>query len=212
MYHQSLEKLKNINCFIDETVVIEEESKILFNSVLLGDTKIKKGAIIGPNSVIINSVIGENSIIISSWICDSVVGDNCSIGPYANLRKDNFLFDSIRIGNFVELKNSVIKSHTKASHLAYIGDCSIGQNCNFGCGSITVNYDGKKKYHTEIGDNAFIGCNANLVAPVKIEDGSFIACGSTITKDVPKNSLSIARSHQINKIDYLAKDENKCAE
>ena len=208
MYLKELDKLQYLNCFIEEGVIIEEGAKILYNTIILGKSKIEKGAVVGPNSVGVNSVIGTESKVLSSWVIDSVVGKNCNIGPYANLRKDNYLLDDIRIGNFVELKNSVIKSNSKASHLAYIGDSNIGSNCNFGCGSITVNYDGKNKYKTEIGDNAFIGCNTNLVAPVKIDDNSFIACGSTITKDVPKNSLSIARSHQINKIDYLLKKDN----
>lgn len=208
MYLKELDKLQYLNCFIEEGVVIEEDTKILYNTIILGKSKIEKGAIVGPNSVIINSVIGTDSKVLSSWVVDSVIGKNCNIGPYANLRKDNYLLDDIRIGNFVELKNSVIKSNSKASHLAYIGDSNVGCNCNFGCGSITVNYDGKHKYRTDIGDNTFIGCNTNLVAPVKIEDNSFIACGSTITKDVPKNSLSIARSYQINKVDYLLKKDN----
>ena len=208
MYLKELDKLQYLNCFIEEGVIVEEGAKILYNTIILGKSKVEKGAVIGPNSVIINSVIGSHSKVLSSWLVDSVIGKNCTIGPYANLRKDNYLLDDIRIGNFVELKNSVIKSNSKASHLAYIGDSNVGCNCNFGCGSITVNYDGKNKFKTEIGDNAFIGCNTNLVAPVKIDDNSFIACGSTITKDVPKNSLSIARSHQINKIDYLLKKDN----
>ena len=96
-----------------------------------------------------------------------------------------------------------LDDRTKASHLAYIGDSDVGKDCNFGCGSITVNYDGVNKHKTTIGDNAFIGCNTNLVAPVTIHSNSFIACGSTITSDVPENTLAIARSRQLNKIDYL---------
>lgn len=207
MYQKELLKTMNRNVYIDENVILEEGAIILQNSIVLGESKISKGAIIGPNSVIINSVIGPNTYVLSSWVVDTVVGASCTIGPYANLRKENFLFDNIRIGNFVEVKNAIIKTNSKASHLSYIGDSVIGNNCNFGCGSITVNYDGKTKHQTTIGDNVFVGCNSNLVAPIKIDDNSFIACGSTITKNVPKNSLSIARSYQINKDGYLIKQK-----
>ena len=130
------------------------------------------------------------------------IGANCKIGPFAHLRDNSVIKADCRIGNFVEVKKSKIGDKSKASHLAYIGDSEIGFDCNFGCGSITVNYDGINKHKTTIGDNVFIGCNTNLVAPVTIHNNSFIACGSTITSDVPENTLAIARSRQLNKIDY----------
>jgi bifunctional UDP-N-acetylglucosamine pyrophosphorylase/glucosamine-1-phosphate N-acetyltransferase len=111
----------------------------------------------------------------------------------------------VKIGNFVEVKKSTIGDESKVSHLSYIGDAEVGKNVNIGCGSITVNYDGKNKYKTIIEDNVFVGCNSNLVAPVTLRSGSFIAAGSTITKEVPQDSLAIARARQENKIDYAKK-------
>ena len=152
--------------------------------------------------MIVDSIIYEGAEILNSIVLNSSVGKNTTVGPFAHLREETVIKDSCRIGNFVEVKKSKIGDKSKASHLAYIGDSEIGLNCNFGCGSITVNYDGINKHKTVIGDNVFIGCNTNLVAPVKIYNQSFIACGSTITSDVPENTLAIARSRQLNKIDY----------
>ena len=197
--------LKYKNVIIDEKALIEPGAIILANSIILGNSKIEKNAIIGPNSVIIDSIIGENATIINSYISESYIGKNTTVGPFANIKKNTIIGDNCRIGNYVEVKNSKIKSNTKAAHLAYIGDSEIGFRCNFGCGSITVNYDGKNKHKTIIGDDVFVGSNSNLVAPITIEDNSFIACGSTITLDVPQNTLSIARSRQINKTNYLKK-------
>lgn len=200
--------LKNKNVIIDANCKIHSEAIILVNSVILGNSKIGKNAVIGPNSVIIDSEIGENTQVLSSYVTNSVIGNNTTVGPFASVKKNSVIGEMCRIGNFVEIKNSKIKANTKAAHLAYIGDSEIGYDCNFGCGSITVNYDGKNKYKTIIGDNVFVGSNSNLVAPLTISDNSFIACGSTITSDVPKNTLSIARSRQINKTNYFLKDTN----
>lgn len=196
------EMLKNKNVYIDKNSCVSEDAVILFNSVILGNSIIEKNAIIGPNSIIVDSVIEENVQIINSFVSESKIGKSTTVGPYANIKNNTIVEEFCRIGNFVEIKNSTIKSKTKAAHLAYIGDSYIGYRCNFGCGSITVNYDGKNKYKTNIGNDVFIGSNSNLVAPINIEDNSFIACGSTITNNVPKNTLSIARSRQINKTNY----------
>jgi bifunctional UDP-N-acetylglucosamine pyrophosphorylase/glucosamine-1-phosphate N-acetyltransferase len=198
--------LKNKNIIIDSNSIIDKDAVILANSIILGNSRIEKNAIIGPNSIIIDSIINENSYILNSYVVDSVIGLNTTVGPFANIKKNTTIGDKCRIGNYVEIKNSSIKNYTKAAHLAYIGDSEIGERCNFGCGSITVNYDGKNKYKTIVGNDVFIGSNSNLVAPIKLEDNSFIACGSTITSDVPKNTLSIARSRQINKTNYFNKD------
>jgi len=141
-------------------------------------------------------------IVKHSLVFDSEVNENSTIGPFAHLRNQAIIGPNNRIGNFVEVKNSNTGFNTKAAHLAYIGDTQTGENVNFGCGSITVNYDGVKKHKTIIGDDVFIGCNTNLVAPISIGDNVFIAAGSTVTKDVPKGALAIARNRQINKADY----------
>lgn len=196
------DELKNINVFISSDSVVSDKAKILFNSVILGKCEIKDDVIIGPNSIIVDSIIGKGSSVLNSFITNCIIGERSTVGPYAHLREMTNIGSDCRIGNFVEIKKSKIADKTKASHLAYIGDADIGINCNFGCGSITVNYDGVNKHKTIIGDNVFIGCNTNLVAPVTIHNNSFLACGSTITSDVPEKTLAIARSKQLNKIDY----------
>lgn len=195
-------ELENINVYISKESNVSSKAKILFNSIILGKCEIKDNAVVGPNSLIVDSIIHEGAEILNSIVANSSVGKNTTVGPFAHLREETLIKDNCRIGNFVEVKKSKIGDKSKASHLAYIGDSEIGIDCNFGCGSITVNYDGINKHKTVIGDNVFIGCNTNLVAPVKIHNQSFIACGSTITSDVPENTLAIARSRQLNKIDY----------
>jgi bifunctional UDP-N-acetylglucosamine pyrophosphorylase/glucosamine-1-phosphate N-acetyltransferase len=197
-----INEIKGINIYISEESKVSDKAKILFNSLILGKSEIKDDAVIGPNTILIDSVVHSGAQIINSLITNSVVGERTTVGPFAHLRDNTIIKNDCRIGNFVEVKKSKIDDKSKVSHLAYIGDSEIGVNCNFGCGSITVNYDGINKHKTTIGDNVFIGCNTNLVAPVTICNNSFIACGSTITADVPENTLAIARSRQLNKIDY----------
>lgn len=186
------------DCIIEENTVIEPGC-IIYHS------RIGKGNKILANSRIINSVIGDDNKIISSDISDSFIGRGNNIGPFSHLRNYANIGNFNRIGNYVEIKDSVIDSYTNASHLAYIGNTDCGSGVNFGCGSITVNYDGKNKHKTVIKDKAFIGCNSNLIAPVVIKENSFIAAGSTITNDVEEDSLAIARVRQINKDGYLRK-------
>ena len=200
--NKSVNEIKGINIYISEESKVSDKAKILFNSLILGKSEIKDDAVIGPNTILIDSVVHSGAQIINSLITNSVVGERTTVGPFAHLRDNTVIKNDCRIGNFVEVKKSKIDDKSKVSHLAYIGDSEIGVNCNFGCGSITVNYDGINKHKTTIGDNVFIGCNTNLVAPVVIHNNSFIACGSTITADVPENTLAIARSRQLNKIDY----------
>ncbi len=204
--------MKNgINLINPKTIIISADVKIKKgtiiypNTYITGNTIINKNVIIGPNTEIHNSIIGNKTIIKHSLIYDSIIKDNCTIGPFANLRMNTIINNNIKIGNFVEIKNSTIDDFTKASHLTYIGDATIGKNVNLGCGSITVNYDGLNKYKTIIKDNCFIGCNTNLIAPLIINENAFIGAGSTITNNVPKDAFSIARSYQINKEGYALK-------
>ena len=187
---------------IGHNAVIEEGVWIYPNTSIIGNSIIKKGAIIGPNSEVRDSFIDEGAEIRHSLIIESRVGKKTTVGPFAHLRGHANIGDHNRIGNFVEVKNSTTGFDTKAAHLAYIGDAVVGDRVNFGCGSITVNYDGVKKHKTLIGNDVFIGCNVNMVAPIEISDNVFIAAGSTVTKDIPKGSLAIARNQQINKEDY----------
>ncbi|MDY0410002.1 bifunctional UDP-N-acetylglucosamine diphosphorylase/glucosamine-1-phosphate N-acetyltransferase GlmU [Virgibacillus soli] len=193
------------NTYIESGVIIEQDVVIQPGSIIKGNTIIKSEAEIGPNSEIINCTIGESTVVSHSVAKDSYIGARVHIGPFAHIRPEASIKDEAKIGNFVEVKKSTIGEKSKVSHLSYIGDAHVGSNVNVGCGTITVNYDGKNKYLTTIEDDAFIGCNANLIAPVTIGEGSIVAAGSTITKNVPGDALSIARARQTNKEGYAAR-------
>lgn len=170
-----------------------------------GYTTIGEEVLVGQFSEINNSTICSNANIKQSVVNDSVVGENTKVGPFAQLRPGSKLGAGVKVGNFVEVKKADLKDGAKVSHLSYIGDAEIGERTNIGCGSITVNYDGVNKFKTIVGKDAFIGCNTNLIAPVTVGDQSLIAAGSTITDDIPKESLALARARQVNKEGYLRK-------
>jgi bifunctional UDP-N-acetylglucosamine pyrophosphorylase/glucosamine-1-phosphate N-acetyltransferase len=188
---------------IGHNVVIEENVIIHPNTYITGNTVIKKGAQIGPNTEIHESFIGERVVCKHSLVYNSMIHEDTTVGPFAHLRDGANVGPKNRVGNFVEIKKSSTGENTKMSHLAYIGDTTCGSNVNFGCGAVTVNYDGVHKYQTTIGDDVFIGCNVNLIAPIKIEDKATIAAGSTLNMNVPKGALAIARAFQINKENYI---------
>ncbi len=190
--------------YIDDSVTVEPGAYLGPCVTLRGNTVIGKNARIGQNSRIEDSVIGEGASVESSVIINSRVGAGSGIGPFAYIRPGSVIGDNCRVGDFVEVKNSSLGDGTKASHLTYIGDADVGGNVNLGCGVVFVNYDGNNKYRSEVGENAFIGCNANLISPVRIGNGSYIAAGSTVTGDVPDDALCVARSRQKN-IDGWAK-------
>src|SRR5699024_3497816 len=177
--------------YIEPDVTIEQDVTIYPGSIISGKSKIKTNAEIGPYSEIIDCEVGEETSIKQSVARSSKIGDRVSIGPYAHIRLDAFIGNDTKVGNFVELKKAKIGDKSKVPHLSYIGDAEIGRNVNIGCGTITVNYDGKSKHLTTIEDDSFIGCNSNLIAPVTVGKGSYVAAGSTITKNVPEESLSI---------------------
>ncbi len=194
-----------------DTTYISADAKIGRDTILQPGTMIEghsvigESCLIGPNSQIVNSEIGNRTTIHSSVILSSIVGQDTSVGPFAHIRPESNLGDHVKIGNFVEVKKASIGEGSKVSHLSYMGDAKIGTHVNVGCGTITVNYDGKKKHLTTIEDNAFVGCNSNLIAPVTVEKGAYVAAGSTITKDVPESSLAIGRARQENKEGYAKK-------
>ena len=200
--------LNGISLINPETITIGHEVElsagviIYPNTTITGKTQIEANAVVGPNTELHNATIKKEAQIRHSLIYDSEVGQKTTVGPFAHLRNKAIIGDNNRIGNFVEVKNSKTGNETKASHLAYIGDARVGNNVNFGAGSITVNYDGVKKHQTIIGNDVFIGCNTNLVAPIKIENKVFVAAGSTVTEDIPEGSLTIERGQQINKRNY----------
>ena len=172
---------------------------ILPNTIILGNTVIGRDCIIGPNTYIKDGVIGDNAVLDNVKLTDSEVEDGVDCGPFVQVRAGSKLCKGVHIGDFVEVKNSVVGAGTKSAHLTYIGDSDVGENVNFGCGTVTVNYDGKNKSRCKIGNHAFLGCNTNLIAPVEIGHYAFTAAGSTITEDVPENALAVARAKQRNK-------------
>lgn len=186
------------NTYIEEGVEIEPDTIIYPNVFIEGATRIGKNSIIRSNTRIKDSIIGDKVEIESSLIENSKVEELTHIGPNAHLRPDSHIGKNVKIGNFVEVKNAYIGDNSKAGHLSYIGDATVGKNVNIGCGVIFVNYDGKNKFHTTVGNHAFIGSNCNLVAPVEVKDWGYIAAGSTITKDVEEGALSIGRAPQRN--------------
>ncbi|MFO1441928.1 bifunctional UDP-N-acetylglucosamine diphosphorylase/glucosamine-1-phosphate N-acetyltransferase GlmU [Bacillus sp. Bva_UNVM-123] len=194
-----------INTYIGPDVIIGQDTTLHPGTTLSGPTSIGANCHIGPYSQIEDCMIGENTIIRQSAVFDSQIGSSVQIGPFAHIRPKSDIHDHVKIGNFVEVKKSVFGEGSKASHLSYIGDAEVGRDVNIGCGTITVNYDGKNKFLTKIEDGVFVGCNSNLVAPVTIGKNAYVAAGSTITEDVPGEALSIARARQVNKENYVAK-------
>lgn len=193
--------------YVDAEVTIGKDTIIYPNTILEGDTKIGDNCIIGPGSRIVSSVVGDSVVVNNSQVLESNICSKTKVGPFAYLRPGSDIGSNVKIGDFVEIKKSKIGDNTKISHLTYVGDAEIGRSVNLGCGVVVVNYDGKKKYKTIVGDNSFVGCNVNLISPVELEDNTFIAAGSTITDDVPKNSLAIARSRQEIKRDWVTNRE-----
>jgi len=191
--------------YIDSQVIIGKDTTVYPGNVLQGKTIIKEECVLYPNNRIADSILQKGVSVQSSVVLESQIGEGTTVGPFAYIRPESNIGKHARIGDFVEIKKSTIGDNTKVSHLTYIGDAEVGSGCNFGCGTVVVNYDGKSKYKTIIGNNTFIGCNTNLVAPVKVNDNSYIAAGSTITNEVPENALAIARAKQVNIENWVVK-------
>ncbi|MEG0833140.1 MAG: bifunctional UDP-N-acetylglucosamine diphosphorylase/glucosamine-1-phosphate N-acetyltransferase GlmU [Oscillospiraceae bacterium] len=197
---------------ISPDAVIEAGAQILPGTLIKGKSFVGKGAVIGPNSILENTEIGERTVFNASQGYESRVGADARIGPYVHLRPDSIIEDSVKIGDFVEVKNSRVGEGTSLAHLTYIGDSDIGRFCNFGCGVVVVNYDGVSKFRTIVGDYAFIGCNTNLIAPVKIGNGAYTGAATTVTQDVPDGALAVGRARQTNIEGWAAKKLQKYIE
>lgn len=197
------------NCYVGPFAEVAPGAVLMPGTILKGHTTIAAGAVIGPNSLLDNAAVGEDSTVNASQIYDSTIGRSTNVGPFAYVRPNCTVGDHIKVGDFVELKNSTIGDGTKISHLTYVGDSDLGQRINLGCGTVTVNYDGTHKYRCTVGDDSFIGCNTNMIAPVTIGKGSYVAAGSTITDDVPEDALAIARARQTNKPGWAAQRRSK---
>lgn len=197
--------------YIEADVQIGSDTIVLPGTVLKGKTVIGEDCVIGPQADIEDSVLGSGVQVKHSVLTEALVGDGTSVGPYAYLRPGAKLGANVKIGDFVEIKNATLADDVKVSHLSYIGDAVVGRNVNFGCGAITVNYDGFNKQLTEVEEDAFIGSNVNLIAPVKIGKGAYVVAGSTITHNVEADDLAIARERQVNKPGYAGKLRAKFA-
>ena len=196
------------SCYIEENVKIGKGTVIEQNVMLQGETVIGEDCVIGMGSKLVDTVVGDGCELLSVVAVSAKLGKNILAGPFAYIRPDSVIADNVKVGDFVEVKNAVIDEGTKIAHLTYVGDSDVGKNVNFGCGTVTVNYDGKKKARCKIGDNCFIGCNTNLVAPVELKAGAYTAAGSTITEEVPEKTLAIARARQVNKGNWKDKRDN----
>ncbi|WP_340005947.1 bifunctional UDP-N-acetylglucosamine diphosphorylase/glucosamine-1-phosphate N-acetyltransferase GlmU [Paenibacillus sp. FSL K6-0276] len=191
--------------YIGADVVIGSDTTIYPGTILKGKTVIGENCVIGPASEIEDCQIMDDATIKQSVLNQAQVGARTTVGPFAYLRPGSILGEEVKVGDFVEIKNATIGDGSKVSHLSYIGDASVGKNVNVGCGAITVNYDGYNKFTTTIADDAFIGSNVNLIAPVSVGKGAFVVAGSTITRSVSENDLAVARVRQENKPGYAEK-------
>jgi bifunctional UDP-N-acetylglucosamine pyrophosphorylase/glucosamine-1-phosphate N-acetyltransferase len=195
--------------FVEKGVRVGQDTILYPFTWLEGETVIGSDCVIGPQVRFTNVTVGDATEIQFAYAHDCRVGSGVKMGPYDHLRPDTVIGDKVKIGNFVEVKNSNVGTGTKLPHLQYIGDSDVGSGVNMGCGTITVNYDGNAKHRTTIEDDAFVGCNSNLVAPVTIGRGSYVAAGSTITKNVPADSLAVARGKQVNIEGWAKKHRQK---
>ena len=185
--------------YIDPRCSIAPGVTLLPGTILRGHTAIGSGCEIGPNAMVRDCIVGKDTTINASQVNESTIGSHTTVGPFTYVRPNCRIGDHCRVGDFVEVKNSVIGDGTKISHLTYVGDSDVGRRVNFGCGTVTTNYDGHKKFRCTIGDDAFLGCNTNLIAPVTVGDRAYTAAGSTVTDNVPDGALAIARARQTNK-------------
>lgn len=185
------------NIYIDKNAVVEEGATVFPNNYIGAGSVIKAGAVLRPNNIIEGSIIEGGAVVTASVLEGAFVGAGAQVGPFCYMRKGAKVGAGCKAGDFVEIKNASLGEGSKASHLAYIGDADIGRECNVGCGVIFVNYDGKHKHRSVVGDRAFIGSNSNIIAPVNIGDDAYIAAGTTITEDIPPAALVIGRSRQV---------------
>lgn len=194
---------------IDETVQIAPGAVILPGTILRGSTVIGPGCVIGPNALIEDSTVGAGTTVNASQVYASQIGPHNNIGPFTHVRAGTATDYGVHLGAYVETKNSRFARGNTVSHLTYIGDSDVGKYCNFGCGTVTCNYDGFKKFRTTIGSHVFVGCNTNFVPPVTVGDGAYIAAATTVTEDIPADAMAIGRSRQENKAGWAEENRKK---
>ncbi|UNC90697.1 bifunctional UDP-N-acetylglucosamine diphosphorylase/glucosamine-1-phosphate N-acetyltransferase GlmU [Candidatus Contubernalis alkaliaceticus] len=186
--------------YIDVDVKVGKDTVIMPQTIVQGRTQIGERCVIGPQSRLVDSTLADKVTFQNSIILESIVEEEANIGPFAYIRPESRICRGAKVGDFVEIKKSQIGSGSKVPHLSYVGDTTVGERANLGAGTIIVNYDGVTKHHSYIEDGAFVGCNSNLIAPVVIGEGAYVAAGSTIKENVPQNALAIGRAAQVNKL------------
>lgn len=193
--------------YVEDQVTVGAGTLLLPGTILRGNTVIGENCCIGPQTMITDSTVEDGCTVNASQCEESVIRRDCQIGPYTHIRPHCTVGEGSKIGAFVQLKNCDLGRGTKMAHLTYVGDSDVGEGCNFGCGTVTCNYDGFKKHRTTIGSHVFVGCNTNFVPPVTVGDGAFIAAGTTVTEDVPEDAMAIGRTRQEVKEDWA--EENR---
>jgi len=199
LMHTGVSVIDPAHTYVDVDVTVGLEATLLPGTILEGTTSVGAGAVIGPSSHLTDCTVGEGAVVHSTRAQRAVIGAGAEVGPFAHLRPGTVLGEDSKVGAFVQTKNVTVGARAKLPHLAYIGDAEVGAGANVACGVVTVNYDGRDKHRTIIGEGAFVGCGTMLVAPVTIGDGAFVGAGSTITDDVPDGALAIARARQVTK-------------
>ena len=209
LLESGVEMLDPASVYVEETVTVGEGTLLLPGTILRGSTVVGPNCKLGPNVMLTDCIVEEGVTINASQCEDSRICKNCEIGPYTHIRPHCVVGEGSKIGAFVQLKNCNLGEGTKMAHLTYVGDSDVGDHCNFGCGTVTCNYDGFKKYRTTIGSNVFVGCNTNFVPPVKVGDGAFIAAATTVTEDIPGDAMAIGRARQTVKDGWAAANREK---
>ena len=195
--------------YVEDQVTVGAGTLLLPGTILRGRTVIGENCLIGPQAMLTDCVVEEGCTVNASQCEESTIEKNCQIGPYTHIRPHCVVGEGSKLGAFVQVKNCKLGAGTKMAHLTYVGDTDVGDNCNFGCGTVTCNYDGFQKFRSTIGDDVFVGCNTNLVSPVEVGDGAYIAAGTTVTQDVPADALAIGRGRQQVKEGWAARNREK---
>ena len=195
--------------YVEESVEVGAGTLLLPGTILRGKTVVGPNCQIGPNVMLTDCIMGEEVTINASQCEESTIESGCQIGPYTHIRPHCLVGRGSKIGAFVQLKNCNLGEGTKMAHLTYVGDSDVGDHCNFGCGTVTCNYDGFQKFRTTIGSNVFVGCNTNFVPPVAVGDGAYIAAATTVTEDIPADAMAVGRARQQVKPGWAAENRRK---
>lgn len=196
LLESGVEMLDPAAVYVEESVTVGAGTLLLPGVILRGNTVVGENCRLGPDVMLTSCQVGDNVTINASQCEESTIEKDCQIGPYTHIRPNCVVGEGSKIGAFVQLKNCNLGKGTKMAHLTYVGDSDVGESCNFGCGTITCNYDGFHKYRTTIGSNVFVGCNTRFIPPVAVGDGAFIAASTTVTEDIPADAMAIGRTRQ----------------